>query len=559
MPGGMPTTSPDELEIGTSTMPTAENTTKKPVEPSANPITSSTKVQHVLNISQHPLFEKGNHPTEGANTFAEFQDDINDEEYGPWWFEFLSRTMDYDRRLFDRAYRIELSLKRIRTERNQAVKERDDAIQEKDNAIQEHSNVQEMLRSAQIEVERLLHENKTLTSRLPSQPHRGRSRSRISSVSRSSSRNFASFEKKPHHKEHWTQSYSRVRHLRSPGRSRSRSRSQTDRQDRLHRRDRSRGRDQLRVRDDSLTRMTYRARGADPSKKLTGKNIQDYNPWAHSIRRKLKVDKILFPTNPDKTDYVFWQMEAPIWNEINTWVIMQGESLTVDGMFAEVENYMDVTQHKANAKKELTTVAMRQDETVSEFYHRIFELWTMAGTRSEDQIEMFQASLSPWICNQLSMKRYKDFNTLLQDARLVEGMRKKNATRFPRRDKPTSNRNSGSGRVAPPSSSTNENARGNNAAGGPFVGRQGFNSNPVATKPAGWTGQWYEPQTNPPKLTDIDRETLSKQGRCWSCRGSGHRGADSVCPNKKNKEADGKKRLNATREGHVSSEESEKE
>ena len=43
-------------------------------------------------------------------------------------------------------------------------------------------------------------------------------------------------------------------------------------------------------------------------------------------------------------------------------------------MFAEVENYMDITQHKANTKKELTTIAMRQDETVFEFYHQIFDL-----------------------------------------------------------------------------------------------------------------------------------------------------------------------------------------
>lgn len=76
--------------------------------------------------------------------------------------------------------------------------------------------------------------------------------------------------------------------------------------------------------------MTYRARGADPSKKLTGKDIHDYNPWAHSIRRKLKVDRIMFLTNPDRTDYVLSQVEAPIWNKINTWVIVRGDSLTVD-------------------------------------------------------------------------------------------------------------------------------------------------------------------------------------------------------------------------------------
>ena len=36
---------------------------------------------------------------------------------------------------------------------------------------------------------------------------------------------------------------------------------------------------------------------------------------------------------------------------------------------------------------------MKQDKTVSEFYHWIFDLWTIAGTQSEDQIEMFQILL----------------------------------------------------------------------------------------------------------------------------------------------------------------------
>ena len=105
--------------------------------------------------------------------------------------------------------------------------------------------------------------------------------------------------------------------------------------------------------------MTYQARGADPSKKLTGKSIHNYSPWTHSILRKLKVEKILFPIN------FLLQMETPIWNKINTWVIIQGDSLTMNKMFAEVKNYMDITQHKANAKKKLTTIVTVQISTTS--------------------------------------------------------------------------------------------------------------------------------------------------------------------------------------------------
>ena len=43
-------------------------------------------------------------------------------------------------------------------------------------------------------------------------------------------------------------------------------------------------------------------------------------------------------------------------------------------MFTKVENYIDITQHKANAKKELTMITMKQDKTISEFYYQIFAL-----------------------------------------------------------------------------------------------------------------------------------------------------------------------------------------
>ena len=67
-------------------------------------------------------------------------------------------------------------------------------------------------------------------------------------------------------------------------------------------------------------------------------------------------------------------MKAPIWNKINIWVIIQGDSLTVNKMFVKVENYIDITQHKTNAKKKLTAIAMRQDKMIFELYHQIFDL-----------------------------------------------------------------------------------------------------------------------------------------------------------------------------------------
>ena len=156
------------------------------------------------------------------------------------------------------------------------------------------------------------------------------------------------------------------------------------------------------------------------------------------------------------------------------------------------------------------------------------------------------------------MKQYTDFNTLLYDAKLVKKIQKKNAIYFPHWDRPTYNWSSSSGCMAPISTNASENVRGNGATKD-FSGWQGSYNNSVATKPAGWTGQWHKLQANPSKLTDTDCETLLKQECCSSCRGLGYYKGDFIYSNKKNRDADGKKRLNITHEGHVSLEELGKE
>ena len=144
----------------------------------------------------------------------------------------------------------------------------------------------------------------------------------------------------------------------------------------------------------------------------------------------------------------------------------------------------------------------------------------------------------------------------------MEKMRKENVTCFSHWNKPTYNWSSGSGCVASTSTSASKNVCENSGTRGSSIGQQRFYSNSVATKSAGWTRQWHKPQTNSLKLTDTDCEMLSKQRCCWSCCGSGHCGADSVCPNKKKQDGNRKKRLNVMRKEHkehVLSEELEKD
>ncbi|KAI9043590.1 uncharacterized protein KD926_003360 [Aspergillus affinis] len=81
------------------------------------------------------------------------------------------------------------------------------------------------------------------------------------------------------------------------------------------------------------------------------------------------------------------------------------------------------------------------------------------------------------------------------------------------------------------------NTRGSASAGpavAPFVGAccGGRRSHfpPSSAKPEGWTGEWFEPQRSPPKLTAEDKTALTRAGRCWGFRVSNHRASDACCP-----------------------------
>ena len=79
---------------------------------------------------------------------------------------------------------------------------------------------------------------------------------------------------------------------------------------------------------------------------------------------------------------------------------------------------------------------------------------------------------------------------------------------------------------------------------------------PVAKTPEGWGGTWYDPVWNPRKMDAEGKTSMTWQGHCWICRGSGHRGADACCPSQiRNQE----RNLNAMATESLSEESSDRE
>lgn len=203
-------------------------------------------------------------------------------------------------------------------------------------------------------------------------------------------------------------------------------------------------------------------------------------------------------------------------------------------LFSEVEHWMGIHLQQRDAKKELLTITMRSDEQVSKYYHRIFLLWQKAKTPNDERIDKFLVTLKPYISTPLMNRRFSSIRKLLDKARLIEDRQKEVSTYHPWPDRQTTlskntNRDRGNSSrhatTSMPSAAASKTTR-------PTTTQSNIAAvtAPTATKLTGWAGTWYDPESNPKMLEGDDRQTLTQQGCCWACRGSGHRGADSVCP-----------------------------
>lgn len=110
----------------------------------------------------------------------------------------------------------------------------------------------------------------------------------------------------------------------------------------------------------------YRPRGIGPKQQLTGTDPTAYAPWKWAINEKLRIDAIIYPAEMDRVSYAFSQLAQPIFQQLDSWIQANSESLSMDKFFTEIEHYMGIPMLAATAKRELNTVVMRGNKTVNE-------------------------------------------------------------------------------------------------------------------------------------------------------------------------------------------------
>jgi hypothetical protein len=286
----------------------------------------------------------------------------------------------------------------------------------------------------------------------------------------------------------------------------------------------------------------WRPRGRDPKEPLKGESRDEYPPWRYAVLLKLKTDAIQFLDEDAKIGYALSQMKQPIFDDMFTWVFDKGDSITLLDLFDEIEHYLGYHLQEREARKDLIAIAQRPDEPISEYYHRIYKLWQKAKTPETERVEKFLTTMLPYLSTPLIARGYRRTRELLDDARTVEDRKKDIAFSHPRNKARVTATWSGSvtasnSRLSGGTARTNDRPLTRSGA----TGTSAPNSNisprspnarfgPVAKKPDGWVGTWYDPVRNPRKMDAEEKTSMTRQGRCWMCRGSGHRGADACCP-----------------------------
>ena len=439
-----------------------------------------------IDISEHPYYERETrkHPARyKIRNLEDFRNAVLDENEGPRWYEFLSRAIPYDKTLYEKSFGLHEKLIKTKKHLEQYKQINDRFADEKDEDERQILLVQEELSHKEIELEEALQAQQDL-------------------------------QKEKENLE---------RRLAAPDSSRGQRE------------------DTATAQSTTINPQNWRPRGIHPSKPLKGEDAEEYSPWQYSLRNKLKTDSPLYANEGEKVSYSLSQMEAPIFGAMHSWVVDMGDSLTIDALFDEIEHYMGIHLQSRDAKKELITITMKSGESVSEYYHRIFKLWQKAKTPIDERIEKFLVTLKPSISNSLMGSVFTDFRPLLDEARRIEDRRKDVAHYFPPPEKSGPSKNSGREGKSSSGQTSISDSRQSSAKEKKSGDHPNSKFSATIVKPAGWIGVWYDPDPNPKKLEKEERETLSRQGRCWACRGSGHRGNDSICPQFK------EKKLNTTR------------
>ncbi|KHJ30987.1 hypothetical protein EV44_g5230 [Erysiphe necator] len=278
-----------------------------------------------------------------------------------------------------------------------------------------------------------------------------------------------------------------------------------------------------------ITPNNYRPQGRDPTERYSGDSPEKYAVWRYEVDQKFDDDQILFQTDLKKIAYARAQLTGDAFSHMTNWKMTTPlNDQTIESFFTEIEFFSGTSDLTELAQSTLLTIRQKSGENISKFYQRISVLWTRANYSEPERIRSFIKSSNPNLTRNILHLEFSRTQQILQALRTVENRKLGIDNHQPRGPLFRNLANAGNSNSKPiPSLSSPTNNK-----IPPKI--QSFFP-PTTVKPENWTGPWYQPEDNPAKLQPGESAVLAAQGRCFRCRGSGHKASDmTICP-KKNK------------------------
>ncbi|KAI5292016.1 hypothetical protein KEM55_008150, partial [Ascosphaera atra] len=260
-----------------------------------------------------------------------------------------------------------------------------------------------------------------------------------------------------------------------------------------------------------------------------------FDAWSYQLETKFTRDWPLYLTDAEKINYALGFLEDDLFSSMQCWHITNSaiESHTYESFLIEGRHLIGYKLQTTDAHRELDQAYQKKNETVTAYHARLVPLWIRANSPEKERVWKSRGSLLPDISSQLLRGSFPSTREVLEAAREIEE-NKKNIEFEAQCFKPSAPTYNSKDSTCPYSNSSSSRPRGLQETPDQVFSAHDRSQNaryqPTATKPAGWSGPWFDPVNNPPRLTQASCRTLYAQGRCWRCRGSGHVSQHSMCP-----------------------------
>lgn len=118
----------------------------------------------------------------------------------------------------------------------------------------------------------------------------------------------------------------------------------------------------------------YQLHGTELKNSLTETDTTAYISWKWAVKKKLRIDIIIYSTKTNCVSYTFNQLTQLIFQQLKVWIHTNLKNLTIVEFFDKIEHYMGISMFATAAKQNFNTITMKSTKTINEYYHRLFKL-----------------------------------------------------------------------------------------------------------------------------------------------------------------------------------------